>query len=129
MKPEEAKTRAEMDVTEAEFLPDQRLRVRVGGKSAFITSNFQFIKQGIAILEDDPKEEFPWIYNIAYHRDGDDTNVQNPKKIIGGTSDPVLVCLARRYQEALQHGTVVIGPVPLPSIEQARRETDGQNTE
>ena len=111
-------------VFEAEYLPNHILHVVVNGRPAVITPLFQHLHRGVAILRDAIEAEFPWVNNLVYHRKGDVTHVNAPHKIVGGTDDPILVCLAIRYEEGLREGMIRVGPVALPSLEEAHREIE-----
>jgi hypothetical protein len=111
-------------VFEAEYLPNRVLHIVVNGQPAVITPLFQHLHRGVAILRDAVEAEFPWVNNLVYHGDGDVTRVDAPHKIVGGTDDPIVVCLAIRYEEALQEGNLRVGPVALPSLEEAHREIE-----
>lgn len=113
-----------LHVFEADYLPNFILYVIVNGQSAVVTKYFNLLHQGIVILRDTADAEFPWVKNLVVHLDGDDTNIAAPNKIVGGTTDPILVCLAIRYEEALREGTIKVGPIPLPSREEAEREIE-----
>jgi hypothetical protein len=114
----------ELYVFEAEYLPNQVLHIVVNGLPAVITPEFEHLHQGIAILRDTVDAEFPWVNNLVYHREGDDPRVQSKNKIVRGTGDPIIACLAIRYEQALRTGTVEAGPLPLPSFEEAEREIE-----
>jgi len=89
-----------------------------------ITPEFEHLHQGIAMLRDTADAEFPWVNNLVFHRDGDDTQVESPNKIVRGTGDPIIVCLAIRYEQALRNETVDVGPLALPSLQEAEREIE-----
>jgi hypothetical protein len=82
------------------------------------------LDRGVAILADIKDAEFPWVNNLAYHLDGDETDLEPSTKIVGGTDDPVVVCLARRYWRAVHELRAKPGPVEIPTLEEAKEELE-----
>ena len=116
-----------MKITRAIFRkkPKQGVRVIADSQPAIIrlTPKY-FLDLGVAFLSDAKDAEFPWVNNLAYHLTGDDTNFEEPTKIVGGTNDPVAVCLARRYWLATKRGKLRHGPVAIPTSEEAQYELE-----
>jgi hypothetical protein len=116
-----------MKITRAFFhqRPRQGVRIIADSRPAIIklTPKY-FLDLGVAVLSDAKDAEFPWVNNLAYHLTGDETNVKDTTKIVGGTNDPVAVCLARRYWQATKSGKLRHGPVEVPTSEEAQRELE-----
>ncbi len=114
-----------MKITRAFFhkRPKQGVRIIADSQPAIIklTPKY-FLDLGVAVLSDAKDAEFPWVNNLAYHLTGDETDVEDTTKIVGGTNDPVAVCLARRYWRATKNGKLRTGPVKVPTSEEAQRE-------
>ena len=116
-----------MKITQALFLkpPQQGVHIIADGRPAIIKRTQKYLlDQGIATLVNADDAEFPWVYNLAYHLDGDETNIEPVSKIVGGTDDPVIVCLARRYWQARHDGNLKPGPVKIPTLEEAWSELE-----
>jgi hypothetical protein len=114
-----------MKITQAIYLnaPPRGVRIVAGGQPAVIKLVRKgLLDLGIAVLADAKDAEFPWVNNLAYHWNGDQTNLETAGKIVGGTDDPVAVCLARRYWQATHSGKLVPGPVDIPAEEEAQEE-------
>jgi len=114
-----------MNITQATYLrpPSKGLRIIADGLPAIIKpTRKSLLDRGVAVLADTRDAQFPWVNNLAYHLDGDETNVEASNKIVGGTDDPVIVCLARRYWHAVHDGTFRSGPVEIPTAQEARYE-------
>ena len=116
-----------MNITRATCLPPPQrgIRIEVDGQSAIIKPiRKSLLDQGIAILADVEDAVFPWTTNIAVHLDGDETSLDPNNKIIGGTTDPVIVCLARRLWQAPHEGKRLYGRMTIPSPEEALDELE-----
>jgi len=117
-----------MKITQAIFLgpPGYGIHIIADGMPAIIKpTRKSLLDRGIAVLADAEEAVFPWVNNLAYHLDGDETNIEAGNKIVGGTDDPVVVCLARRYWRASHNGGIRPGPVKIPTVEEAWDELEG----
>ena len=116
-----------MKVTRAAYLlpPYRGVRIEVEGRTAIIKAiRKSLLEKGIAVLTDTGDEIFPWTTNLAYHLDGDETNLDPHNQIVGGTTDPVIVCLARRYWQTLHAGGSLRRSLKIPPLEDAIHELE-----
>jgi hypothetical protein len=116
-----------MKITRADYLkgPQRGVRIIADGQPAIIKPvRRTLLDRGIAVLTDAKDAVFPWVNNLGYHLNGDETDLRPETMIIGGTDDPVAVCLARRYWRASKEGRVKPGRVDVPAPEEAKRELD-----
>jgi len=114
-----------MKITQATSLrpPRRGIHILADSLPAILKPTPQsLLDRGVAILADAEDAEFPWVNNLAYHLDGDETNLEAGNKIVGATVDPVIVCLARRYRRAMRNGGIRPGPVKIPTLEDALDE-------
>src|SRR5580658_6800233 len=96
-----------MKITNAFYLnpPQRGIHIMADGQPAIIKlTKKSLLDCGIAVLADIKNAEFPWVTNLSYHLNGDETDRDPGNKIIGGTDDPIIVCMARRYWEAVHDG-------------------------
>ena len=116
-----------MKVTRAAYLlpPYRGVRIEVESRTAIIKPiRKSLLDKGIAVLADAGDEIFPWTTNLAYHLDGDETNLNPDNQIVGGTTDPVIVCLARRYWQTLHVGGSLRRSLKIPPLEEAIHELE-----
>jgi hypothetical protein len=119
-----------MNITRAVYLPPPRrgIRIEVASQPAIIKPiRKSLLERGIAVLTDARDAVFPWTINLAYHLDGDPTNLDPEHGIVGGTTDPVIVCLARRYWQAIHVGSHPHGWIRIPTREEALEELENSS--
>lgn len=117
----------QMKISHAFYLasPRRGICIMADGQPAIIKlTKKSLLDRGIAALADIRDAEFPWVANLAYHLNGDETDLDPSNKIIGGTDDPVIVCMARRYWEAIHENKVPRGSAPIPTLEEASAESE-----
>jgi hypothetical protein len=114
-----------MNITRANYLkgPQRGVRIIADGQPAIIKPvKKTLLDRGIAVLADTEDAPFPWVNNLGYHLNGDVTDLRPETRIVGGTDDPVAVCLARRYWRASREGKAKPGRVGVPALEEAKCE-------
>ncbi len=114
-----------MKITRADYLhePQRGVRIVADGQPAVIKlARKGLLDRGIAVLADAKDAVFPWVNNLGYHLNGDETDLRPENRIPGATADPVAVCLARRYWRASKRGGVRPGRIDVPDPEEAREE-------
>jgi len=119
-----------MNITRAAYLepPRRGIRIEVASQSAIIKPiRKSLLERGIAVLVDTKDAVFPWTINLAYHLDGDPTNLDPDNEIVGGTTDPVIVYLARRYWQAIHVGKHLHGRIKIPTREEALEELENSS--
>jgi hypothetical protein len=80
----------------------------------------------VVVADDDPDHDTYW-QNIRFALAPDPANGRaSSLSIEGGTNDPVIVCLARRYWNAVNTPGFTPDTVPVPSREEAIAELADQ---
>ena len=113
-----------MRVIQASYLPglEAGVAITVDGHKAIIElTKKSLLDLGVAILSDLNEEDI-WAKSITYRLPPDEADGRGPLNIQGGTNDPVIVCLARRHWLASNRPNFQTGPVPVPTLEEARVE-------
>ena len=114
-----------MNITKATYLPPPKrgIRLMIDSQPAILKPGRKsLLELGVAVLADAEDAIFPWVNNLAFHLDGDPTNMDPANEIIGGTTDPIIVCVARRYWQAIHKGGSPHGPIRIPTLEEALHE-------
>ena len=119
-----------MKITEANFLayPDEGIDVLTGGQPARIQlTKKSLLDEGIAIVEDRDDAQPIWSL-VSYPLPRDPSIGRGETLIEGGTVDPIIVCLARRYWKAVNSENFAPGPVPIPTHDEALAELNNPKT-
>ncbi len=113
-----------MNITHAGYTnPNEGITAVVDGHHVVIElTKKSLLDLGVAVMTD-VNPDRPWAENLLFQLPADpDDGRSSPLPIEGGTDDPVVVCLARRYWLAANGVHFKAGLVPIPTIEEAQRE-------
>lgn len=94
------------------------LRLIANGRPVQTDTKSTLLERGVAVLLDD---EGYWSEHLSVTLPPESDRVQ-PWKIEGGTVNPVIVVLARRYWDACNQSDFKEGPVPIPNAAEAAAE-------
>ena len=97
------------------------LELVVDGKPALVDTKFRLLQLGVAVLLDPGLAEPHWKQATAVVVTPDADVPDFTQTIKGGTNDPVVVALARRYYDAKnsEETDFQLGRVDVPSVEEA----------